>query len=147
LISGTTRWRRHAIELAEELHRLQGCQAPRIDRACEQALQVSLRVDGRSFLLLHVDPEDSSGQLLLQSCFGRVPDHRAPEVFRQALTLNQGLARNLSGMFTLDVRDSTLVYSLLTPMTGLSAPSLLESMRQIAALALDWQRTCPGDLQ
>lgn len=147
MISGSQRWRRHAIELAEELHRLQGCEVPRVDRAYEQALQVSLTLDGRRFLLLHVDPEDSSGQLLLQCSFGQVHEHRAAQVFHQALTLNQGLARNLSGMFALDVRSSTLVYSLLTPMSGLSAQSLLESMRQLAAMAFEWQHACPGDLQ
>ena len=144
--TGSNRWRRHAIGLAEDLHRLQGYEQPCIEHAYEEALQITLALEGHDFLLLHIDPEDSSGQLLLQCTFGRVDDHRAAAVFHQALTLNQGLTRNLSGMFALDPRSNTLVYSLLTPMMDLSAAGLLESMRQIAALALEWQRAHPGDL-
>ena len=140
-------WRHRFIDLAQSLQRIQGePETPFDPSLLTEAVEIELQVGARDFSIFHADPNDATGQMLLQCCFGEVPDTHQVDSLRRALALNRGLARSQSGMFALDARRHTLVYSLLMPMGDLSAEQMLDAMREIAESAGEWRRVHPLDL-
>jgi hypothetical protein len=138
-------WRRHFIELTESLYRLRGQRPPPVGDAFEGGWQTTLRLRDVGFRLLHEDPDDGIGRFALQCAFCTLPQEPpADEVMlRAALEMNHVLARQAAGMFVLDTDSRELIYSVLSPLQGATASSVLGTMEGLIPWVDHWRATMP----
>ena len=139
-------WRRKFIVLAENLGHLRDVPVPPLFDGFDKSLVVSVSVNNIVVDVIHADPDDSVGRILLQC---RVAGLRGPfsgDAMRKALVLNQHLAHNQAGMYGLDARTKELVYCLQTPLEHVNASELMEMINAATEMALVWRREYPESL-
>jgi hypothetical protein len=140
----TRLWRRHFIELTESLYRLRGQVPPPVGDAFEGGWQTTLQLQGVGFRLLHDDPDDAVGRFALQCCFCTLSQESpADKLMRAALETNHVLARQGGGMFVFDTDSRELIYSLLSPLQGATAPGVLRTMEVLHPMVAQWRATVP----
>ena len=136
-------WRQAFVDLVCDFHRLLNQPPPTLHDNAHDALLVSAALGGSDFSVIHVDPQDTEGRLLLQCRIGTLPTEDTGSVLQHALIANQGLGRAGAGMLTLDVRSNDLVYSAIHAIAEVSAATLLQVMRQLAEVAHQWREIHP----
>ena len=133
-------WRREFLALVKALHLAHDQAPPHIPDSPREALTIEFRVAGAPFSILHCDPDDSVGRMLVQCTFGKVPQARAGQIFCEALATNQALALRQAGMFAFDMHSHDLVFSFAHSLDGSPVEELLEALLRVAETASDWRR-------
>ena len=129
-------WRRKFIDLAEDVCRLQGIPAPPLLEGFDKSLIVSVNVNGVVVNVIHADPDDTIGRLLLQCRIAGMQDPHSGDAIRKALMLNHHLAHNLAGMYALDESTEELVYCHQMPLAHVNAQELMEVISATTATAV-----------
>lgn len=136
-------WRRQFIELTESLYRLRGQTPPPVDDAFDGIWQTTLKLRGITLRLVHDDPDDRVGNYLLQCHFCEVPPEAPADLLQAALELNHEFARQAAGMFVFDADTRELIFSLLSPLQGASAPGVMQAMEGMISMVHHWRSSMP----
>jgi hypothetical protein len=98
-------------------------------------LHAVVAIDDVDFLLVHGDPQ--SLVLSLYCKFGELADASEAKL-RRLLQINLALAPDNKGVFGAD-DEGCLIFHVKTPLRAITAPELLNAMRDAAAQALAWR--------
>lgn len=139
-------WRRTFIALAEDLCRLQDVPAPSLFGEFDKALIVSVDVNGIVTDVIHPDPDDAAGCLLIQCRVAGAECGLHCDATQKALILNQYPAHQMGGRHALDDETGELVYRLQMHLAHVTASELMDVIDAMTANALTWQNEHSGSL-
>lgn len=138
-------WRRTFIALADELCRRHDVPTPPLFEAFDKSLIVTIGFEGIEFDVIHADPCDQVGRLLVQCRIAQMQDPFDGDATGQALNLDPPWTPCMTNRCSPDGRTRELVHMLHLHLDHTTAADLTEMMGTATDAAHAWQHAHLGD--
>ncbi|SMP44981.1 CesT family type III secretion system chaperone [Noviherbaspirillum suwonense] len=139
-------WRRRFIEVIEEVFRELHFDAPAMTHDVDASLVMELEVDGTTFEVVH-NPRANETHCLIEGRIGHIASDNPNAVLTMLLAKNLGMAKIYSGVFSCDIKDDSVLYSIAMELEEASGGALLQALREIAAHAYEWRLMLSGAIK
>jgi hypothetical protein len=106
----------------------------------DEALAMEMELDGIPFAVVHMR-NIAVDRILVECCFGPIPEEHAEQVLYRILQLNRGFADMADTAFGIDPETGDLIYTAACNLASASGRSLLDMMTEMTWQARQWHAT------